>query len=98
MKNLKRILIIPVLTELLFFVLLSEVVNGQEDLTRQQYLQRLMKVTPADLTKASGDQLPGTPPAHVSPKIFCGVTGLNVQVNSRLILMKCPHCPFCLIH
>lgn len=70
MKNLKRILIIPVLTELLFFVLLSEVVNGQEDLTRQQYLQRLMKVTPADLTKASGDQLPGTPPAHVSPEDF----------------------------
>jgi pimeloyl-ACP methyl ester carboxylesterase len=70
MKYLKRILIIPVLAELLFFVMLSEVANGQEDLTRQQYLQRLMKVSPADLTKASGDQLPETPPAHISPEDF----------------------------
>jgi dienelactone hydrolase len=43
---------------------------GQPNLTPQEYLKQLMKVTPQDLTKPSGDQLPGTPPAHISPQDF----------------------------
>ncbi|NND08204.1 MAG: alpha/beta fold hydrolase [Saprospiraceae bacterium] len=45
-------------------------VGAQEDLTRLQYLERLMNVTPEDLIVPSGDQKPGTPPAHVSPEDF----------------------------
>lgn len=45
-------------------------ISAQEDLSRQQYLERLLKVTPDDLTVPSGDQLPGTPPAHISPEDF----------------------------
>jgi dienelactone hydrolase len=44
--------------------------DGQPDLSPKQYLERLMKVTPEDLTRASADQLPGTPPAHISPQDF----------------------------
>ena len=54
----------------LAFLDLSGIVFGQEDLTRQEYLQQLLKVFPEDLTTPSGDQLPGTPPAHISPDDF----------------------------
>ncbi|NND31000.1 MAG: alpha/beta fold hydrolase [Saprospiraceae bacterium] len=61
-----------------YLIALSFLCNGyffkisyaQEDLTREQYLERLMQVTPEDLTEPSGDQLPGTAPARVSPEDF----------------------------
>jgi pimeloyl-ACP methyl ester carboxylesterase len=55
---------------LLLCLILTGGASGQQDLTRQQYLQQLLKVLPEDLTKAASDQLPGTPPAHVSPEDF----------------------------
>jgi len=55
-----------IMVQLMFPFLLP----GQVDLTPKQYLDRLMKVTPEDVTKPSGDQLPGTPPAHISPQDF----------------------------
>lgn len=45
-------------------------IYAQENLSRKQYLERLLEVSPEDLTKPSGDQLPGTPPAHISPEDF----------------------------
>ncbi len=50
-----------------FFVLRS---YAQEELSRKYYLERLLEVSREDLTEPSGDQLPGTPPAHVSPEDF----------------------------
>jgi len=43
---------------------------GQEDLSPEEYLHRLLQVSPEDLTVARGDQLPGTAPAHISPDDF----------------------------
>ncbi|MCB0688023.1 MAG: alpha/beta fold hydrolase, partial [Saprospiraceae bacterium] len=42
----------------------------QDTLSRKQNLDRLLKVSRDDLKRASGDQLPGTPPAHVTPEDF----------------------------
>jgi len=41
---------------------------AQEDMTREEYLQQLLEVLPEDRTTTPGDQLPGTPPPHVSPQ------------------------------
>ncbi len=54
----------------LLVLLDSGIIFGQEGLNRQEYLQQLLKVFPPDVTRASSDQLPGTPPAHVSPEDF----------------------------
>ncbi len=70
MKNMKRVFTSLTLTAWLVCSNFSGILSGQEDMTRQQYLKQLMKVLPEDLTRASGDQLPGTPPAHVSPEDF----------------------------
>ncbi len=43
---------------------------GQKDISRKEYLQRLKKVLPEDVIVPASDQLPGTPPAHVSPDDF----------------------------
>jgi hypothetical protein len=43
---------------------------GQADLIRQEYLRQLLKVIPEDKTTASGNQLPGTQHAHISPQDF----------------------------
>lgn len=51
-------------------ILFPEVVNGQEDMSRQDYLKQLKEALPEDRTISPGDQLPGTPPPHVSPKDF----------------------------
>ena len=57
---------------LMLLVLLdfSGILFAQKNLTRQEYLQQLLLVFPPDVTRASADQLPGTPPAHVSPEDF----------------------------
>ena len=47
---------------------LSVMVSGQKDMSRGDYLQQLIKVLPEDRTQGPGDQLPGTPPPHVSPE------------------------------
>lgn len=52
------------------FSIFSGVALGQEDMTRHDYLQQLMEVLPEDRTTTPGDQLPGTPPPHVSPEDF----------------------------
>ena len=70
MNKMKRIFIVPTVIGLLLCPTFSGVIYGQKDLTRQEYLQQLLKVSPEDLTRASGDQLPGTPPAHISPEDF----------------------------
>jgi len=70
MNKMKRIFIVPTVIGLLLCPTFSGVIYGQKDLTRQEYLQQLLKVSPEDLTRASGDQLPGTPPAHISPQDF----------------------------
>ncbi|MBY5959491.1 alpha/beta fold hydrolase [Membranicola marinus] len=41
---------------------------GQEGMSREDYLQQLLKVLPEDRTRGPNDQLPGTPPPHVSPE------------------------------
>lgn len=43
---------------------------GQTAAEQEQYLQRLMKVLPPDRREPAADQLPGTPPAHISPEDF----------------------------
>jgi pimeloyl-ACP methyl ester carboxylesterase len=70
MKKIKTTLIILLISEALLPIMLPTATYAQACLSPQQYLQRLLKVSPADLTKPSGDQLPGTPPAHVSPQDF----------------------------
>ncbi|MBK8504077.1 MAG: alpha/beta fold hydrolase [Saprospiraceae bacterium] len=48
----------------------TEPLRSQEDLTQKRYLERLLQVSPDDLTVPSGDQLPRTSPAHISPEDF----------------------------
>jgi len=71
MIKMKELLIklrfIPLFVIALF---LSASVSGQKDMTRKEYLEQLLKVLPPDVTVAAGDQLPGTPPARVSPEDF----------------------------
>lgn len=55
---------------ILNLAIVSVHVQGQPDPSREQYLERLLKVSPEDLRQPSGDQLPGTPPAHISPEDF----------------------------
>ena len=43
-------------------------VSGQTDMNRSEYLLQLIKALPEDRTEGPGDQLPGTPPPHVSPE------------------------------
>lgn len=61
---------ICLIVTLIFNGLFVAGIYGQENLSRKQYLERLLEVSPEDLTKPSGDQLPGTPPAHISPEDF----------------------------
>lgn len=42
---------------------------GQE-IARKEYMEQLLKMLPEDRTTSAGDQLPGTPPAHISPDDF----------------------------
>lgn len=49
---------------------LVPLIYGQEDMSREDYLQQLLPVLPNDRTTSPGDQLPGTPPPHVSPDHF----------------------------
>ncbi len=55
---------------LLVLLMIPAGLSAQIDLTPKGYFDRLMKITPEDVTKPSGDQLPGTPPAHISPQDF----------------------------
>ncbi|MEF8846052.1 MAG: alpha/beta fold hydrolase [Bacteroidales bacterium] len=55
-------------TALLLGLFFSLSAIAQEDLTRREYLQQLLEVLPEDRTATPGDQLPGTPPPHVSPQ------------------------------
>lgn len=64
-KLLFLLITVPLLHE--GFITLS---SAQQDLSRNQYLERLLNVSPEDLTEPSGDQLPGTAPAHISPEDF----------------------------
>lgn len=50
--------------------LLPFFVYGQETMTPADYLQQLRSVLPEDRKESPGDQLPGTPPPHVSPDDF----------------------------
>jgi dienelactone hydrolase len=68
MKILKYLVIYLIVNSFLILLNFTETISSQEDLTRQEYLQRLLKVLPEDRTTPSGDQLPGTPPAHISPQ------------------------------
>lgn len=54
----------------LIMLLLPSYLFGQPDLTPEDYLERILKVIPADRTIPAGDQLPGTPPARISPQDF----------------------------
>lgn len=53
---------------LILFISICGIAGGQENHTPEQYLDQLKKVLPPDYLKAASDQLPGTPPAHVSPE------------------------------
>jgi len=66
----KRITAVVKAITLSGFLMFTGDVYGQQNYTPQEYLQKLLKVLQEDLTKAAGDQLPGTPPAHVSPEDF----------------------------
>ncbi|MFW5901254.1 MAG: alpha/beta fold hydrolase [bacterium] len=57
-------------TALLLSLFFSLSAIAQEDLNRREYLQQLLEVLPEDRTATPGDQLPGTPPPHVSPQDF----------------------------
>jgi pimeloyl-ACP methyl ester carboxylesterase len=70
MKKMKHIFTLFIVINLLFCLKFSDKVYGQVELTRQDYLKQLLKVSPEDKTIASGDQLPETPPAHISPEDF----------------------------
>ena len=61
---------IMVIKLLISFIFYDGVAFGQEDMTRQQYLQQLLKVLPEDRTTTPADQLPGTPPPRISPVDF----------------------------
>ncbi len=62
---------------LLLGMMFSKELSAQPDLTPKQYLERLLKITPPDVTTPNSDQLPSTPPAHVSPKDFTWRDWLN---------------------
>ena len=51
-------------------LLLSVSLDAQQDLSGQNYLKQLRNVLPEDRRTTPGDQLPGTPPPHVSPEDF----------------------------
>jgi dienelactone hydrolase len=51
-------------------VIFTTVASGQEKMTREHYLQQLRNVLPPDFTIPNWDQLPGTPPARISPDDF----------------------------
>ncbi len=55
---------------LVFCGCLMPMASGQKDMNREEYLRQLLKALPEDRTTSPGDQLPGTPPPHVSPDDF----------------------------
>lgn len=55
---------------LLCNVFITTIVSGQDDMTRKEYLEQLLKALPEERPVTRGDQLPGTPPAWVSPDDF----------------------------
>jgi len=67
MKQITNFLIAPMI---LVFLMFPGILTGQEDLTPKEYLDRVLKVTPEDKTVPASDQLPGTPPARISPQDF----------------------------
>lgn len=66
----KQITVFLITSISLIMLMFSQSLSGQEDLTPKQYLDRILKVTPEDKTIPAADQLPGTPPAHISPQDF----------------------------
>ena len=65
-----RNLILSLILNLIIGGTLINFAMAQEDLSAERYLERLLEVLPEDITRPSGDQLPGTPPAHISPQDF----------------------------
>ena len=59
-----------IVTIFLVCMMFPALTSAQQDLTPKQYLDRMLKVSPEDVTIPSRDQLPGTPPAHISPQDF----------------------------
>jgi len=58
------------LINLALFFFLPLLLFSQKKLTPADFLQQLMHVLPEDRRVSPGDQLPGTPPPHVSPDDF----------------------------
>ncbi len=62
---------------LLSVAMFSGLALGQVNKTPEEYLYQLKKALPPDRTEPAADQLPGTPPAHISPEDFTWGDWLN---------------------
>ena len=79
---------------LVFCGCLMPLASGQNDLNREEYLRQLLKVLPEDRTSGPGDQLPGTPPPHVSPDDFTWGDWLKRTGELPPDFDKLPNLPF----
>jgi len=68
--------------------------QGEDNLTRKEYLQQLLRVLPPDRTTTPSDQLPGTPPPHVSPEDFTWGDWLQRTGELPPDFVKLPSLPF----
>src|SRR5690554_7447593 len=63
--------------KLMLLGLLPVTLFSQQTMTPGDYLRQLKSVLPEDRRVSPGDQLPGTPPPHVSPDDFTWSDWLN---------------------
>ena len=76
------------------FLSVYGMIFSQDNQTPAQYLNQLKKVLPPDRRTPASDQLPGTPPAHVSPEDFTWNDWLNRTGELPPDFDELPNLPF----
>src|SRR5690554_17161 len=80
---------------LLFLLLFTEIVVSQGNQAgRKEYLDQLKKILPNDIQVPASDQLPGTPPARISPEDFTWNDWLNRTGELPPSFKELPNLPF----